>query len=297
MLQVSTDLRDHRIEVAQGKRFEFGLNWIKFVKVLDEKRIARAKETLQNLLHVGDLRGKSFLDIGCGSGLFSLAARRLGAKVHSFDYDPRSVACTEEIKRQFFPEDPNWIIETGSVLDGTYIKSLGQFDVVYSWGVLHHTGAMWQALTNVRDLVNLEGKLAIAIYNDQGRMSRYWLAIKILFNRLPSGLRWLVTWPAFIRLWGPTFIRDLLAGSPFRTWSHYSETRGMSPWRDVVDWIGGYPFEVAKPEDVFEFYRMREFNMIRLTTCGGGHGCNEFVFIRDRQRANVSGLSTEGLSA
>jgi 2-polyprenyl-3-methyl-5-hydroxy-6-metoxy-1,4-benzoquinol methylase len=272
-------MNDHRMEVEQGARFEFGLNWSKFLKVVDENRLARAEQTLQKLLAVEDLRSMNFLDIGCGSGLFSLAARRLGARVHSFDYDCRSVACAAEMKRQFLPADSQWVIEAGSVLDPSYIKSLGQFDVVYSWGVLHHTGAMWQALTNVQGLVKPGGKLAIAIYNDQGLRSRCWLLLKKAYNRLPSGFRWLILWPAFMRVWGPTLARDLIAGSPFHNWTEYSDIRGMSPWRDVVDWVGGYPFEVAKPENVFEFYQRRGFTMIGLSTCGGGHGCNEFVFV------------------
>lgn len=112
-----------------------------------------AKSSLRRMLNVESLEGKTFLDVGSGSGLFSLAARRLGAKVHSFDYDPKSVACTRELKRRYFPEDPQWTIEEGSVLDRDYLTRLGQFDVVYSWGVLHHTGAMWEALGNVAPLV------------------------------------------------------------------------------------------------------------------------------------------------
>jgi 2-polyprenyl-6-hydroxyphenyl methylase/3-demethylubiquinone-9 3-methyltransferase len=54
----------------------------------------------------------------------------------------------------------------------------------------------------------------------------------------------------------------------------------MSVWYDLVDWVGGYPFEVAKPEEVFDFYRKRGFELSRLKTSGGGLGCNEFVFIR-----------------
>jgi len=273
-------MTDHATEVGRGMRFEFGNNWAKFLRLLNEERIAKAEDSLKHLLSIKDLEGQTFLDIGCGSGLFSLAAKRLGARVHSFDYDPKSVACTAELRVRFFSEDSSWIVETGSILDEAYTKSLGQFDVVYSWGVLHHTGAMWQALDKVKDLVKPSGKLALAIYNDQGRASRHWMVIKKAYNQLPKGLRWLVLWPALIRLWGPAAARVLVSGTLFRTLENYADTRGMSPWRDLVDWVGGYPFEVAKPEDIFNFYRIAGFEMVRLKTCAGGLGCNEFVFVK-----------------
>ena len=100
------------------------------------------------MLEMDDLTGKTFLDIGSGSGLFSLAARRLGAKVHSFDFDSNSYGCTMELRKRYFDGDGNWKVEQGSALDRNYIESLGKFDIVYSWGVLHHTGAMWTALEN-----------------------------------------------------------------------------------------------------------------------------------------------------
>ena len=272
----------HATEVAKGERFEFGANWAQFLDVLSDERIALAEQSLRTMLGVNDLTGKRFLDIGSGSGLFSLVARRLGATVHSFDYDPQSVACTAELKRRYYPDDPDWIVEQGSALDKDYLRTLGQWDIVYSWGVLHHTGAMWQALDNVHPLVRQGGTLFIAIYNYQRVMTPVWTGVKRLYNRLPNGLRWLVLGPALIRLWGPRTLYDLLRGKPFYTWRHYAEhsVRGMSAWRDVVDWVGGYPFEVAKPEEIFHFYRDRQFVLKHLRTCGGGLGCNEFVFTR-----------------
>jgi SAM-dependent methyltransferase len=272
---------DFKTEVLAGERFQFGENWWCFLEILDENRITLAEQSLCKMLGVSTLTGKRFLDVGSGSGLFSLAARRLGATVHSLDYDPKSVACTRELKKRYFPQDEAWVIEEASVLNQDYLSTLGQFDVVYSWGVLHHTGAMWEALGNVASLVKMGGRLFIAIYNDQGRTSMIWKKIKKLYCTAPEPLRTGVLLLAFLRLWGPTMVRDLLTkGHPLASWRNYGNGRGrgMSPWRDVVDWVGGYPFEVAKPDDIFNFYRDKGFQLNALVSCGGGLGCNEFVF-------------------
>lgn len=265
-------------EIKEGRRFEFGENWLLFLRSVNEERINQAIHSLCDMLSVTTLEGKNFLDIGCGSGLFSLAARRLGAEVYSLDYDPQSVACADELKKRYFPNDAQWTIQKGSVLDLDYLKSLGKFDVVYSWGVLHHTGAMWQALDNARIPVRDRGSLFIAIYNDQGRGSTYWTLVKRIYNALPVRFRFLILWPSFVRLWGPSMLRDIFKGQPMRSWRGYFENRGMTPWRDVVDWVGGYPFEVAKPDRIFDFYMERSFTLEKLKTCGGGLGCNEYVF-------------------
>lgn len=267
-------------EQASGERFAFGKNWQRFLTVLDDNRIAKAEESLAGFLETASLKGKTFIDVGSGSGLFSLAARRMGARVISFDYDPQSVACTAELKRRYFDGDPEWSVLSGSVLDEAFLGTLGTFDVVYSWGVLHHTGRMWEALRNVDTLVAPGGKLYIAIYNDQGSASIRWRSVKRLYNRSGAVLRKAVLLLAFVRLWGPTMARGLLKGHPLRPWQTYGGMRGMSPWHDVVDWVGGYPFEVAKPEQIFEFFRARGCTLQSLKTCGGGMGCNEFVFLK-----------------
>ena len=274
-------------QIAAGERFRFGENWRRFLSVLDDGRIRQAEESLRRMLDVADLTGKSFLDIGCGSGLFSLAARRLGARVRSFDFDAQSVACTRELRRRYFPEDADWVIEEGDVLDGGYLAGLGRFDAVYAWGVLHHTGAMWQALDQTAALVAPHGKLYVAIYNDQGKISDRWRSIKRAYNSLPRGWRFLITLPLLVYLyWRPT-LKDLLRLRPFETWRTYGAARGMSPWRDLIDWVGGYPFEVAKPEAVFDFCLRRGFTLRRLVTCGGSLGCNEFVFVRTAAETQV----------
>jgi len=273
----------HKDEISAGQRFAFGENWIRFLSVLDENRIEAAEQSLRNMLGVETLAGKRFLDVGSGSGLFSLAARRLGAKVHSFDFDPASVACTTELKRRYFPDDPDWMVEEGSVLDLAYLKKLGTFDIVYSWGVLHHTGAMWQALNNVLPLVNECGSVNIAIYNDQGGWSRRWKWIKQTYNWLPSWLRL----PYSILVMLPRELRSFLAyAASGRFMSYFTDKRaysklsqrGMNWWHDQIDWIGGYPFEVAKPEEIFNYFKNNGFDLAQLKTCGGGLGCNEFVF-------------------
>lgn len=267
-------------DVPLEDRFRFGQNWSRFLQVLDDERIAEAELSLRQYLGVDSLEGRTFIDVGCGSGLFSLAARRLGATVHSFDFDPDSVACATELRRRYFPGDDRWKVERASVLDADYLQSLGQFDIVYSWGVLHHTGQMWQALENVTPLVTPGGKLFIAIYNDQAGASRRWTAVKRMYVKSPGILRKLLLAITLVQIWAFTVIVEFFRGTPFKTWRTYKSARGMSPWHDHVDWIGGYPFEVAKPEEIFNFFKQRGFHLDTLKTCGGGKGCNEFVFSR-----------------
>lgn len=226
------------------------------------------------MLAQDSLRNKRMLDIGSGSGLFSLAAKLLGAdEVWSFDYDPASVSCTLRLKNKMFPDEESWSICEGSVLDKGFLKQLNQFDIVYSWGVLHHTGNMWEAIDNTLPLVAHNGTLFIAIYNDQGWISRYWKVVKSLYNKnLPLRLLMLLLHVPY--LVGLRILVRAVRGQ-------LGLERGMSIWYDAKDWLGGYPFEVAKPEEVIDKVQSKGFSLKKLKTCGGRMGCNEYVFTKD----------------
>lgn len=267
-------------EMAAGARFQFGENWSRFLALLDDRRIADAEASLREMLAVQDLRGLKFLDVGCGSGLFSLAARRLGAIVHSFDFDPQSVACARELKRRYFPDDADWRIEAGSVLDATQMNRLGRFDVVYSWGVLHHTGAMWLALEQAIARVAPDGgRLFIAIYSDQGWKSHAWWFVKLFYNRLPRFLKplYVLVVSAVVRilviLKYTILLRPMTAIAPL---FGDRRARGMSAKHDRVDWIGGFPYEFATPETLTSYLEARGFAMV-TTRRAGSLGCHELV--------------------
>lgn len=267
-------------ENSPGKlRFEFGRNWRNFLAVVDEPRIAEAERSLREMLGCETLADKTFLDVGCGSGLFSLAAVRLGApRVHSFDSDPESVACAEELRRRCAPIADHWRIERGSALDAKYVETLGEWDVVYSWGVLHHTGEMWRALRNTIPLVARSGTLFISIYNDQGLRSRLWARVKRLYNSGRFGRLLVVA--AFVPIFAAGGVAaDLVKGrNPLARYRR--RFRGMSGVHDWFDWLGGFPFEVAKPDEIVDFYVKNGFDLRRLRTVGQKLGCNEFVFVR-----------------
>ncbi|MCZ7594407.1 MAG: hypothetical protein M5U16_05400 [Hyphomicrobium sp.] len=158
--------------------------------------------------------------------------------------------------------------------------------MVYSWGVLHHTGAMWRGVALASAGVAPGGRLMLALYNDQGGATRRWLAVKRLYVNSPQPIRWVLVagvgllFEARAALIKVSRLQNPL---PFADWRKRKSERGMSVWHDLVDWVGGYPFEAAKPELVLEFLRSRGFTLESMSTCGGGHGCNEFVFRRSAQ--------------
>ncbi|MDH5492187.1 MAG: class I SAM-dependent methyltransferase [Myxococcales bacterium] len=276
-------MSDWEQEILDGKRFEFGANWSAFLDTVDESRIEQSRRGLRASLGLDSLEGLTFLDVGCGSGLHSLAARSMGAKVHSFDYDPKSVACAEELRRRYFPDDPDWKIERGSALDADYLEGLGAHDIVYSWGVLHHTGDMWRALELVERNVAEGGRLFLALYNDQGMPSRVWTQVKRAYVASPKPLKLAITLMSGAYFESRGVAARVLRREnplPFEKWAQKKQDRGMTVWYDLVDWVGGYPFEVSKPDAIFEHFKAKGYRLEHLRTCQGGLGCNEYVFIR-----------------
>ena len=262
------------------KRFAFGNNWQRFLNVLTEDHIIEAEKSLTGFLNHIDINGKRFLDIGSGSGLHSLVARRLGADVYAFDYDSQSVACTEELKRRYYPEDSHWKIEQGSVLDREYIESLGAFDVSYAWGVLHHTGVLWQALYNAQIPLGPGGFLFIAIYNDQGLISSFWKIIKRTYctNGLGRVILTGIFYPIFFL--SGLAVDILHLRDPRTRYRNHKKYRGMSLLHDWRDWLGGYPYDPAKPEQIISFYKNLGFDLIRFQPTQHSFGNNQFLFCK-----------------
>lgn len=260
-------------------RFSFGRNWRYFLDHIDESRVEQAEASLREMLGMERLDGLRFLDAGCGSGLFSLAAIRLGAKeVVSFDYDPDSVRCAE-ILNERFASASNWQIMQGDILSVDFLSSLGKFDIVYSWGVIHHTGAMWTGLKNIMEPVGSGGRLFIAIYNDQGVISRVWKAVKHFYVRAPRVAKFAIASSWYAVVLATRTIEGVRNLEPPSRWYRGSE-RGMSLWYDVVDWVGGYPFETATIDELVEFYGQEGFTPCAIKLRRGS-GCNQLVLKGD----------------
>ena len=254
------------------ERFAFGKNWHTYSRRIGPEDYSIAKKSLAEL--VPDVKDKTFLDIGCGSGLFSIAASALGAKeVLGIDYDPESVATAKELLDKVSQWDPAvkknaMTFREDSILNDTFHTP--QYDVVYSWGVLHHTGDMYKAFANAAALVNDKGRLVIAIYN-RHFTSPIWKAVKYTYVKSPALIqKFLVAAVAGVKLIG-----TLMTGqNPFK------KARGMKFYSDIVDWVGGYPYQYASIEEVCKYFEARGFKTKKVIKTAGFTGCNEFVFER-----------------
>ena len=261
-------------------RFEFGENWSAFLRLLNESRIKNAEESLKEMLGTDSLQGKSFLDIGSGSGLFSLAARNLGANVISFDFDEISVQCTQYLKEKFYSGDDNWQVTRASVLDSAFMDTLPWPDYVYSWGVLHHTGNLLAAMENASKKVAPGGFFYVALYR-KTIFDGFWKRFKKVYSR--SGK----TTQAFFRgLWSfKTRLAFFVKGKSFKKMLlEYNNNRGMDFYKDAHDWLGGYPYETISPAGCRSFFEQRGFILIKQKIYTEGvswsvsGGCNEYLF-------------------
>jgi SAM-dependent methyltransferase len=270
---------------SDNNRFEFGKNWSKYVsRSFNDERVGIAKGHLLELLRRDDLKGLDFLDIGCGSGIHSLAAFRAGAgKIHSFDYDPNSVAATN-IVRKSAGAPANWSVERADVLDQAYVESLGKWRLVYSWGVLHHTGDVWQALANAQSAVADGGLFYIALYSaDVQTDPEFWLRVKREYNQSSGFKRWrMVWWYVWVYIMGRRIKQfpDLIK----RTVQHRFG-RGMSFFTDIRDWLGGWPMEFVHDKEVIDFLEQK--HGFRLANIKTGEACTEFVFERRAKADHV----------
>jgi 2-polyprenyl-3-methyl-5-hydroxy-6-metoxy-1,4-benzoquinol methylase len=259
--------------------FSFGENWSRYAQKIDESRIAEAEKSLLRLVGREAIAGKSFLDIGCGSGLFSLAALRLGCrKLLAVDLDPKSVETTRKTLSQHAPES-NWKCENISVF-GLDPTELGSFDVVYSWGVLHHTGAMYKAIAKASEMVAPQGILTLALYG-KTPFCGMWRVEKKIYSRSPKWLQVIIE-TVYLEV---VRVRLALKGESLaKRRESYFQQRGMDMYYDTRDWLGGYPYESISPDESMACMQRLGFEPIRsfVTPCIGllGAGCDEYSFVK-----------------
>jgi len=265
--------------------FQFGDNWAEYVdNYFTEERIEQARKSLTDFYGIDDFEGKKFVDVGSGSGIFSYCAYQLGAEeIVSFDIDENVVETTRKV-REHADNPSNWSVRQGNILDAEFVAELGQYDLVYSWGVLHHTGSMFDAIENTLSLVAPQGLFYLAVANEgskAGISSERWAKIKRTYNKSPEvGKRLLEIW----YICGFVANYAINGQNPIGKIRNYEERRGMAFYPDVKDWLGATPFALAEPDEVIEFVTEdRNFTLERLRTVKerentSGTGCNEYLF-------------------
>lgn len=249
--------------------FKFGENWASFSRQLDEKRVTEAIESLVFLFSPEALRDKSFLDIGCGSGLFAIAAARLGAqRILGIDIDPVSVS-TSRTNAERWMEDPALAdFQQLSALDISRMEDLGAFDVVYSWGVLHHTGNMALAIRNAARRVEPGGLFMIAIYNRHWS-SPAWKVIKWIYNHAGGFGQKVLIW-----IFTPVIF---LAKALVTRRNPLKMQRGMDFMHNIIDWVGGYPYEYASVAEMKTLLEGEGMQVLKALPAAVPTGCNQFV--------------------
>jgi 2-polyprenyl-6-hydroxyphenyl methylase/3-demethylubiquinone-9 3-methyltransferase len=265
---------NEQVEMPLDKRFGFGKNWSKFIETkFNEERVKSSINVFCEFTGLSDLSGKSFIDVGCGSGLHSVAASRLKAKsIFSFDFDPHAVKITRLLRERELVKD-QWQVEQGSILNRDYLQKLAKYDFVYSWGVLHHTGSVWEAIENTSTLVAPKGKMYLALYSlDVQPNAEYWLAIKKKYvNSSPMKKRIMEQSYLYTYYYGSSVLKYL---SGFFK-KEKGRTRGMELMTDVRDWLGGWPMEFVLDSDVVNFVEKLGF---KITNIKKGEACTEFLF-------------------
>ena len=274
------------------KQFNFGENWREFSHhALTPDRVQQAREDFADLFSGIPLRDRSFLDIGFGQALSLLLATGAGCRSVGCDINPICAEILAENRQRFFPELTNVQIPVvvGSILDEAILERLrgltGEagretYDIVHSWGVLHHTGDMWRGIQHAASLVGPEGHLVLALYAHHWS-SGTWKVIKWSYVRVPSVVRRL-----FIALLYPVIY---LAKFLVTRRDPREQKRGMDFYYDVVDWVGGYPYEYVKAEDLARRVEELGFKNTRVIRATVPTGCNEFVFARNRPVSSPDG--------
>lgn len=249
--------------------FDFGKNWQRFSsQALTQKHIEQAQDDFEKLFAGIPLNHQSFLDIGFGQGLTSLLAATQGSQVMAIDINPKCFVALEQTKL-FFKEVSSVKTRTGSILDQEFLKTLPAFDIVHAWGVLHHTGNMKQAIANAAGLVKKNGFLVISIYNKQ-ITSPLWKIIKATYNKLPS---------AFQRIFIGIFYPIIFCAKFLVTGKNPKKMdRGMDFYFNVVDWVGGTPYEYATQNEIISKLKSLGFCCLKTIPPKVPTGCNEFIF-------------------
>jgi SAM-dependent methyltransferase len=252
-------------DLKLDNHFNFGDNWRRLVKVISEDKLKYAIQDIQSFMAPESISGKSFLDIGCGSGLHAVAAWRLGAReVTTVDLDPKSLKHVQQLKKVFnIPDSFPWTHYVGNIASLEGLDNVSLSDVVYSWGVLHHTGDMWSSINNASSFVKTNGYFYIMIYRD-AYLAPFWKYLKKAYTFGPSFLR-LILRGFFVSLFFMLLLAKHRSISKVKQRIRdYDRNRGMSWYIDIVDWIGGYPFEWASASQVCDYLASSGFKLQKI---------------------------------